>query len=109
MSLPLKVLGISSSHKPHHEKELFWAEDIMNTRKYIALVLSNLALFVLCEPEEPLDRGMSLFVGRENHLNLNIESSLKFSVLQSVSNFVGWGEKIEWKTLQDGLEEAKKR
>ena len=43
-------------------------------------------------------------------LNLNIiESSLKFSVLQSVSNFVGWGEKIEWKTLQDGLEEAKKR
>ncbi|XP_073239584.1 uncharacterized protein [Porites lutea] len=48
----------------------------MNTRKYIALVLSNLALFVLCEPEEPLDRG--------------------------------WGEKIEWKTLQDGLEEAKK-
>lgn len=42
-------------------------------------------------------------------LNLNIESSLKFSVLQSVSNFVGWGEKIEWKALQDGLEEAKKR
>lgn len=42
-------------------------------------------------------------------LNLNIENSLKFSVLQSVSNFVGWGEKIEWNTLQDGLEEAKKR
>lgn len=39
----------------------------MNTRKYFALVLSNLALFVLCEPEEPLDRGTCLYVGWENH------------------------------------------
>ena len=41
-------------------------------------------------------------------LNLNIEDSLKFSI-HNASNFIGWGEKIEWKTLQDGLEEAKKR
>lgn len=40
------------------------------------LVLFKLAIHVLCEPEDPLDRG--------------------------------WGEKIEWKTFDDGLKEAKK-
>lgn len=49
----------------------------MKTWKYVAVVLFNLAFSVLCEPEDPLDRG--------------------------------WGEKIEWKTLDDGLKEAKKR
>lgn len=48
----------------------------MRTGKYLALVFMNLMFSVVCEPEEPLDRG--------------------------------WGEDIAWKTLDDGLNEAKK-
>lgn len=33
------------------------AEYIMKTWKYVAVVLFNLAISVLCEPEDPLDRG----------------------------------------------------
>lgn len=37
-----------------------------------------------------------------------LESSFKARTFD-VSKFTGWGEKIEWKSLDDGLKEAKRR
>ena len=71
--------------------------------KYVVVVLFNLVFSVLCEPEEPLDRGMWCY---ERKRDFMIESSCKIQISFLIT---GWGENIKWKTFDDGLKEAKKR
>lgn len=84
----------------------------LKMRQLLALVLfSNLAICKCSEfeAESPLDRGMECLDSRYDFTSLK---AVRINVLSDSAlnlNFSGWGEKIEWKTLEDGLKAAKKR
>lgn len=85
---------------------------ILKMLKYLGLVLlCNLVISVLGEfqAEEPLDRGR-YWVSKL--WDQSTWKQLRFKLISSTfldSNFIGWGETIEWKTFEDGLKAAKQK
>ena len=111
-SLAVKSISGQHSQTVNRRSLRLQASGIMKTWNYIALVLfSTLAICVLgkFEAEEPLDRGTYCLGYNAVIYHLKAVLKLRFSTRFFDSKFIGWGETIEWKTLENGLKEAKKR